>query len=132
MNYLLDTHVCIWAVSEQNKLSDVVKEILVNVKNDFWVSRISLLEIAIKKKTARVEEFNISFQGFIKSLHSSGYNMMELKDEHLETYHLLDFKESHRDPLDRYVLAAARFENFAIITKDEKFRLYGNDLKIVW
>ncbi len=132
MNYLLDTHVCIWSVSEKNKLSNVVKEILLNTNNKFWVSKISLLEIATKKKTARVEEFDISFKKFIESIHSSGYIMLELKDEHLETYNIIDFKESHRDPFDRYLLAAARFENFAIITKDEKFQLYADTFEIVW
>ncbi len=132
MNYLLDTHVCIWSVSEQNKLSATVNEILQNSDNNFGVSKISLLEIAIKKKTGRVEEFDISFPGFIKSLYSSGYYMLQLKDAHLETYNLIDFQETHRDPFDRYLLAAARFENFSIITKDEKYQLYAETLKIVW
>ena len=132
MNYLLDTHVCIWSISEQNKLSATVNEILQNPDNNFWVSKISLLEIAIKKKTGRVEEFDISFPGFIKSLYSSGYYMLQLKDAHLETYNLIDFQETHSDPFDRYLLAADRFENFAIITKDEKFQLYAETFKIVW
>lgn len=47
MNYLLDTHACIWAIAEQSKLSVSVKKILQEPENLFWVSKISLFEIAI-------------------------------------------------------------------------------------
>ena len=132
MNYLLDTHTCIWSVSEKEKLSLPVTNIMEDADNNFWVSKISLLEIVIKKKTARIEEFNISFPEFVNSLIFSGYSILDLKDGHLETYAQLDFHETHRDPFDRYLLASARFENFAIITKDEKFQLYKDTFKIVW
>lgn len=132
MNYLLDTHTCIWSVSEKEKLSLLVTNIMEDADNNFWVSKISLLEIVIKKKTARIEEFNISFSEFVNSLIFSGYSILDLKDGHLETYTQLDFHETHRDPFDRYLLASARFENFAIITKDEKFQLYKDTFKIVW
>ena len=132
MNYLLDTHICIWAIGKQTKLSTTVKDILQNQENNFWVSKISLLEIAIKLKIGKLPEFKSSLPEFIQSLYLSGYKMLAVKDEHLETYSLIDFNETHRDPFDRYLLAAARFENFAIITKDEKFQLYAGTFKIFW
>ncbi len=58
--------------------------------------------------------------------------MLPVKDEHLETYNIITFDESHRDPFDRYLLAAAHFENMAIITKDEKFGLYSKIVQIIW
>lgn len=132
MNYLLDTHVCIWALSEQNKLSVTVKEILQNNNNRFWISKISLFEIVIKKRTARIEEFDIAFPEFIQSVSASGYSILEVKNEHLEAYNHIAFNETHRDPFDRYLLAAAQYEDFAFITKDEKFQFYTNTFNIVW
>lgn len=58
--------------------------------------------------------------------------MLPVKDEHLETYNVIDFDESHRDPFDRYLLASAHFEKMAIITKDEKFELYNKAIQIIW
>lgn len=131
MDYLLDTHVCIWTIGREKKLSATVTDILRNPEINFWVSKLSIWEIAIKLKIGKLPDFKTPLPEFIRSVYISGYKMLSVKDEHLETYHVLDFNESHRDPFDRYLLAAARFENFAIITKDEKSRLYANDFKIV-
>ncbi len=125
MNYLLDTHTCIWAIGKQSKLSATVRNILQEEENNFWVSKISLLEIAIKKKIGKLEEFEISFPEFIESIYSSGYYMLELSDEHFQSYININFHETHRDPFDRYLLAAAQSEKLAIITKDDKFQLYS-------
>ncbi len=109
MNYLLDTHVCIWAIAEQVKLSSKVKEILQNPENQFWVSKISLFEIAIKLKIGKLPEFKPSLSEFINSIYLSGYEMLLVKDEHFETYNNINFEEAHRDPFDRYILASAYF-----------------------
>ncbi len=132
MNYLLETHTCIWAISEQNKLPARVKAILQNTENMFWVSKISLFEIVIKMKIGKLPDFKISLPEFIQSVYLSGFEMLPVKDEHLETYNIIDFNDSHRDPFDRYLLAAAHFENFTIITKDEKFSLYSKIVQIIW
>ncbi len=132
MNYLLDTHACIWAIAEQAKLSSKVKEILQNQENQFWVSKISLFEIAIKLKIGKLPEFKPSLSEFISSIYLSGYEMLPVKDEHFETYNKIDFDEAHRDPFDRYILASAYFENMPIITKDEKFQLYKKEVEIIW
>jgi PIN domain nuclease of toxin-antitoxin system len=132
MNYLLDTHTCIWAIGKQTKLSATVKNILLNQENNFWVSKISLFEIAIKLKIGKLQEFKTSLPEFIQSLYLSGYKMLPVKDEHLETYNIIDFDESHRDPFDRYLLAAAHFEKMAIITIDEKFGVYNKIVQIIW
>ncbi|MEP7127325.1 MAG: type II toxin-antitoxin system VapC family toxin [Chitinophagales bacterium] len=132
MNYLLDTHACIWALADQHKLSPKVRRILKDSENIFWVSKISLFEIAIKMKIGKLPDFRISFPEFVQSVYLSGYEMLPVRDEHLETYHMIDFEESHRDPFDRYLLAAAHFEKLAIITKDEKFKFYNKAFIIVW
>lgn len=132
MNYLLDTHTCIWAIAAPDKLSGKVKHILKDSENFFWGSKISLFEIAIKLKIGKLPDFKISLSEFVQSVYLSGYETLPVKDEHLETYNFIDFDESHRDPFDRYLLAAAHFENMAIITKDEKFEFYNKAFQIVW
>lgn len=132
MNYLLDTHVCIWAIGKQSKLSGVVKSVLQDTNNSFWVSRISFFEIAIKKKIGKLPEFEAPIDQFITSVYKSGFKVLDLKDEHFATYDIIGFEETHKDPFDRYLLSAARFENLAIITKDEKFQLYSSTFNIVW
>jgi PIN domain nuclease of toxin-antitoxin system len=58
--FLIDTHVCLWAVAETDKLSIHVKEILQNPENVILFSQISLLEIAIKFQTGKLPHFNVT------------------------------------------------------------------------
>ena len=132
MNYLLDTHACIWAIAEPNKLSSRVKQILQDSENFFWVSQISLFEVVIKMKIGKLPDFKTSFPEFVQSVYASGYEMLLVKDEHLAAYNKIDFNDAHRDPFDRYLLASAYFENFAIISKDDKFQFYNKTIEIVW
>lgn len=132
MNYLLDTHVCIWAIAEQDKLSARVNQLLQDQDNFFFVSRISFLEIAIKMKIGKLPDFKTSLPEFIKSVYQSGYEVLPVKDEHMEAYGNIDFDESHRDPFDRYLIAATKFEGLAIITKDEKFEFYSKTIQVIW
>ncbi len=132
MNYLLNTHACIWAIAEPIKLSTTVRDILQNPGNHFWVSKISLFEVVIKLKIGKLPEFNLSFPEFVRSVYLSGYELLPVKEEHLEAYNTINFAELHRDPFDRYLLASAYFEKLAIITKDEKFMHYTDTFQIVW
>jgi|SRR5690606_13845745 len=132
MYYLLDTHVCIWALADQTKLSGRVKEILENEENGFFVSKMSFFEIAIKLKIGKLPEFNVSLNEFIDASYRSGFNTLSIKDEHFKSYLEIDFDDNHRDPFDRYLLAAARSENLSFITMDEKFDAYKNIHPILW
>lgn len=132
MNYLLDTHACIWAITDQEKLSSRVRELLINSENGFFVSKMSFFEIAIKLKVGKLKDFNVSLAAFIDAVSLSGFETLALKDDHLKLYPNIDFDDNHRDPFDRYLIASAHFENLAIITKDEKFSLYENRYPIIW
>ncbi|RYD89367.1 MAG: PIN domain-containing protein [Sphingobacteriales bacterium] len=44
----------------------------------------------------------------------------------------MPLNESHRDPFDRLLIATALTENAAILTADEKFKLYTDVIQVVW
>ncbi len=48
MKYLLDTHVFLWTLFDDNKLSDKVKNVLTDGNNEIYVSIISYWEISLK------------------------------------------------------------------------------------
>lgn len=132
MYYLLDTHVCIWALADQTKLSSRVKEILESDENGFFVSKMSFFEIAIKLKIGKLPAFNVSLNEFMEASYRSGFNTLSIKDDHFNSYLEIEFADDHRDPFDRYLLAAAQYENLSFITKDEKFDAYKNRYPIIW
>lgn len=124
---------CLWAVAEKQKLSVHVKEILENPEIEVLYSQVSLLEIAIKFRTGKVPDFNITLEILNDTLQQKGFTLQRISNEHLFSYFNCNFfSEEHRDPFDRFLIAIADFEKADLITKDEKFQLYKDRVKIVW
>ena len=48
MNYLIDTHVVLWFITNDKKLPDSIKEIIGNKENQCFISIASYWEIGIK------------------------------------------------------------------------------------
>ena len=48
MSYLLDTHIVLWLAENSPKLSDGAKSIILNERNDKYVSIASCWEVSIK------------------------------------------------------------------------------------
>jgi len=132
MQYLLDTHVCIWAIGAKERLSPKVREIIQYGDNEIVVSQVTFFEIAIKLKIGKLPDFESTVAQFINAVSSSGFRILPVKDEHLMAYTLFDFHGEHRDPFDRYLIATAQLEKMIMISKDEKFKLYTNQVEIVW
>ena len=59
--YLIDTHILIWAILEDPKLSRKVEAILKNPQNTIYVPQVSLYEIAIKHKLNKLCELRVKF-----------------------------------------------------------------------
>lgn len=53
MNLLLDTHVALWAITDDPRLSDAARELILAPEAIVWVSVASLWEIAIKHALVR-------------------------------------------------------------------------------
>ena len=133
MRYLIDTHVCLWAVAEKHKLSARVKEILENPENEILYSQVSLLEIAIKFQVGKLPDFKVSLDKFNDFLQQKGFTMLPLEDKHLFAYFNCSFfTDQHRDPFDRCLVAIADCEQVGTITNDEKFQLYKSKINIIW
>ncbi len=130
--YLLDTHICLWAFADPLKLSDRVKKIIENPNNNLYVSQISLFEITIKLKINKLPDFNISLDEFIEHIISIGYKILPLKNEHLVSYANFPYSENHKDPFDRLLIATSFCEKIPIILIDENFPLYKNIIEIIW
>jgi len=132
MKYLIDTHVCLWAIANKEKLSLKVRDILEDFKTQILLSQVSLMEITIKLQLGKLKDFEVSLPEFIDAVTNTGFEILPLKNEHFLTYLKFDFPERHRDPFDRFLIATSLFEGASLISKDEKFKMYANKLKIIW
>lgn len=128
MNYLADTHILIWAITDSPKLSKNAREILLSENNNIYYSFANVWEIAIKHS---LHKSNITFssQRFEEMCKLAGYSFLETKCNHafmVETLkHADNAPREHRDPFDRLLLAQAKAENMFFLTHDELIPFYN-------
>lgn len=128
MNYLADTHILIWAITDSPKLSKNAREILLSENNNIYYSFSNVWEIAIKHS---LHKSNITFssQRFEEMCKLAGYSFLETKCNHafmVETLkHADNAPREHRDPFDRLLLAQAKAENMFFLTHDELIPFYN-------
>jgi PIN domain nuclease of toxin-antitoxin system len=131
MKYLLDTHTLIWTLNSPEKLSILSKTLIEDEKYSCFVSKSSLIEIAIKKNLGKLN-FYSSFEDLQKELSTLKIEILEIELDHLEFYLSLPQNLTHKDPFDRLIISTGAVEGLKIISKDEKFNLYPDIVETVW
>ena len=129
--YLIDTHILIWAILEDPKLSRKVEAILKNPQNTIYVPQVSLYKIAIKHKLNKLPGFDISINELVEKIGIIDFQIMPIKNDHIDAYNLIDLVEDHRDPFDRLIIATAFNEKVPIISADEKFKNYQSQIQLI-
>lgn len=129
--YLIDTHIIIWALENNTKLSQRVKDILEDEKTEILVSQVSLYEIAIKQKLGKLPEVIYSIQDLVIEIEAIDFQILPIKNEHIDAYNSIDLVEDHRDPFDRLIIATAFQEQIPVISADEKFKNYQSQIQLI-
>ena len=128
MNFLLDTHLILWAATNPHRLSEDARRIVLDSANELFYSAASLWEIAIKRGLGR-SDFQVDPRRLWRMLPLNGYRELPITGEHgiaVETLPLL-----HKDPFDRLLLAQARLEGMVLLTKDLQLAEYGEPVRLV-
>jgi PIN domain nuclease of toxin-antitoxin system len=127
MRYLLDTHVLLWAFDAPEKLSERVREILLDRSVQLLVSIATPWELAIKANAGRLDvaELLANFEGTIVRV---GYELLETRVSHAIRAGLLPLH--HRDPFDRLMIAQAQELGLPLVSCDEIFDQY--EVKRIW
>lgn len=130
MDVLLDTHIAVWAISDSPALSRAARNILLDGKNEVYVSDISAWEIAVKS-VAKPGSIPFSAEEFIHACKESGYRFLPVDRRAIVAYEGLDYEavgEAHRDPFDRLLIAQSKTSNMLFLTHDHILSLYGEPL----
>ncbi len=124
MNYLLDTHVFLWMLSQADRLSKKACAAIQDADHTVYVSAVTSVEIAIKSALGKLEApLNLSHE-----IPTRGLRELPLKFEHGEVMRQLP--PHHSDPFDRMLIAQAAHEGLTLITHDKKFGAY--EVPILW
>ena len=105
-----------------------VQRLLTSVDETFYISTISLAEIAIKNSIGKLIFPLETVRSVIEDMR---VNMIAFENRDVETFFSLPFFEDHRDPFDRMLIATALSQNIPIITNDKHFKRYKG-AQIVW
>lgn len=123
MKVLLDTHILLWWVLDDPKLSTAHREIISDPANEICVSSASGWEIATKHRLGKLPEAGDVPVRLSYYVRKAGFLVLEISLEHALAAGALSGE--HKDPFDRMLIAQARLENLPVITVDSVFQRYG-------
>lgn len=116
MRLLLDTHVVLWWLADDPTLSDEIKEVL-DAEPDVYVSAATLWEVSIKQALGKLEPADLP-----DHVRGAGFRELPVTSAHAIAAGRLP--PIHRDPFDRMLVAQARIEDLALVTRDEDIHKY--------
>lgn len=128
MKILLDTHIALWAVSDDSRLSLQARELIAAPRNLVWVSAVSVWEIAIKHSLGR-GEMPVSGAEALEFFRQSGYRMLPISPEHAAAVENLP--THHQDPFDRLLVAQSLTEPLRLLTHDATVARYSDTVILV-
>ena len=131
MRLLLDTHIALWAITDDPRLPSSARELIGELGNEVVVSAASVWEITIKYALARglPSDMPISGRQALLYFRASGYTLLSVTAEHAAA--VADLPTLHRDPFDRMLIAQAFHEPLRLMTHDNVLSSYGDAILLV-
>lgn len=125
MRLLLDTHIFLWWVNGDSKLSKTAKKIILDAAEVF-VSSASIWEACIKAKAGKLK---FEVEKLPEAIIDSSFVELPITIKHaVAVCHLPDI---HRDPFDRILIAQAICEPLQFLTADTLLQPYSDLVKII-
>ena len=121
---LLDTHIILWMLLGDERLSQKARELIKENIGSIYYSIASMWEVQIKYALKKIPISGIEFMHYCEQ---SGYHKLPVDDLHVVELAGLQRDESapaHNDPFDRILLAQAKGEGMMLMTHDKKFLTY--------
>ena len=123
MKVLLDTHIMLWAMTDDPRLSQVAREVIEDGRNELYFSVVYLCEISLKHKI-HGDQMPVSARKAREAFAANGYLELPFVSSHAES--MDDLPMLHRDPFDRMILAQAKGEGMKLLSHDNRFPAYGD------
>ncbi len=130
MNVLLDTHVFLWWIEDNPRLSSRAREVIADGENMVFVSAASGREIAIKARLGKLSlPENEALDRFISDqLQVNAFQVLPVQLSH--ALHVYTLPLLHRDPFDRLLVAQSQVEKMPLVTGDDQIARYR--VQVIW
>ncbi len=116
---LLDTHVVLWWLSDDQRLGHEARRLIANPGNHVAVSAASVWEMAIRSSIGKLSVPD----GLEEAILECGFKPLAITMEHAARVGELPLL--HRDPFDRMLIAQAQIEGLELLTADAGLRAYA-------
>jgi len=124
--YLLDTHVLLWWLFDDPKLSGPARDVIRAPENRILVSSASGWEIATKSRLGKLPHAGGITGNLPSLLQKARFTILPITMVHALAAGALP--GSHRDPFDRMLIAQGQIEQLPIVTSDRAFKKYPVEL----
>jgi PIN domain nuclease of toxin-antitoxin system len=118
MRLLLDTHVLLWWLANNPRLSAYARTVIADSDNQVFVSAVSAWEIEIKRAIGKLE----APEDLLGAIAANDFERLDIKIEH--SLRLRELPLHHNDPFDRMLIAQALYEDLTLLSGDKKIALY--------
>jgi PIN domain nuclease of toxin-antitoxin system len=122
MRILIDTHILIWHLEDDQRLSSYHGYLIEDPANSVFVSIASFWEIAIKLSLGKLS-LSRPLDDVIRATRNSTSIILPIEPEH--TLQVARLPHLHKDPFDRMLVAQALMENISLISTDQILSDYG-------
>lgn len=123
MRFILDTHIFLWYIQNDAKLSDRAVVLLEDIDNEAVLSMASLLEIAIKVSTGKLSIGAPMTRFVAEKVDALNIERLPISPSHLDIPMTQPFH--HRDPFDRLIAAQGLAEGVPLLSRDGVLDAYG-------
>jgi PIN domain nuclease of toxin-antitoxin system len=125
---LLDTHVFLWAITDDPQLSEKARHLFTCHENELFLSVAGVWEILVKVQIGKLPLPKPAGDYVQKQLARNAVQVLPIRVRHVLRLEQLPLH--HRDPFDRVLIAQALEEELPILTADPLMKRYSATL--VW
>ena len=127
MRILCDTHILIWYLSADERLSEKARSLLDDERNTVYFSLVSVWEVAIKHGR-KPDKLTLSPKDFVRYCEEQDFIEYPLYERHifmLDMHSRHDTASEHHDPFDRLLLSQAKADGLTFLTHDTLIPYYN-------
>lgn len=125
MRILLDTHLFLWCIKDDKRLSKVARSKILKA-TEVYVSSASIWEACIKIKLKKLEA---DISQMVDAIKESGFCELPITAYHAAAVSKL--ADIHKDPFDRILIAQAMSEPVTLLTVDAQLKGYSDLVDVI-
>ena len=126
MKLLLDTHILLWALADDARLSAKARKLIEDPDNDICYSVVSPWEVQIKHEL-HPDDLKTDARELVGYCNEAGFRSIPLRSAHVVALGSLEREANapaHKDPFDRIMICQASIEKMLFVTHDARIGEY--------